>query len=97
AGGQQLAVWINTHSTHGHCYEYFHRDQIMNDLGLTAEELGMAASELQDTGYVKLMVDSGSGPARFSRVYARPHLFFETDRLLHGWNPRQDAVALAAA
>lgn len=69
----------------------------MSDLGLSADQAGMAASELADHLYVKLDVDTGSGPAGFSHLEPTLLLFLHTDPILRGWDPRQDAVALAAA
>lgn len=76
ANAQRLATWLNQHSEEGHPYDLFERDAIMKDLGFTAEQAGMAASELSDAGMVKLIVDSGSGPAGFSSIGPQPQLFF---------------------
>ena len=84
---QRVAAWINSHSTDGTAYDVFDRDVLMRELALTAEQAGMAASELSDAGYVKLIVDSGSGPAGFSNVLPTPLLFFRTDPVLQGWDP----------
>jgi hypothetical protein len=95
--GQRLAEWLNQHSNEGHSYDLFKRDEIMQDLSFTPEQAGMAASELSDAGMVKLVVDTGSGPAGFSYLKPRPQLFFRTDAALRGWNTKKDAVELAAA
>jgi hypothetical protein len=97
AHAQRVAAWINAHSENGTTYHFYDRDEIMRDLELSADEAGMAASELEDYGYVKRGIDSGSGPAGFSYLQPRAELFFRTDPALHGWDPAQDAVALAAA
>lgn len=94
---QRLAAWINSHSADGTAYDIFDRDVLMRELEITAEQAGMAASELSDAGYIKLIVDSGSGAAGFSNVLPRPLLFFRTDPVLQGWDPTKDAVELAAA
>lgn len=94
---QRIAAWINRHSELGLVYDYFERDTLMNELGLSADQAGMAASELSDSGYVELHVDSGSGPAGFSQVAPTPELFIKTDPFLRGWDPERDAVELAAA
>jgi hypothetical protein len=48
ANAQRLAAWINAHSTDGTAYEIFERDALIRELELTAQEIGMAASELSD-------------------------------------------------
>jgi hypothetical protein len=94
---QRVAAWINQHSEHGTRYQDFERDAILKDLELTPDQAGMAASELGDCGWVQLDVDTGSGPAGFSSLQPLPKLFFKTDPFLRGWDPEEDAVALAAA
>jgi hypothetical protein len=97
AHAQRMAAWINQHSEDGTRYQHFERDEIFKDLELTPDEAGMAASELEDCGWVELDVDTGSGPAGFSSLQPLPELFFRTDPVLQGWDPEADAVALAAA
>jgi hypothetical protein len=94
---QRLATWLNEHSEDGHSFDIFERDPILKDLDFTADQAGMAASELSDAGMVKLTVTSGSGPARFSAIQPKPQLFFRTDLALCGWDTKKDALALAAA
>lgn len=94
---QRLAAWINERSADGTRYEIYERDTLMSELELTAQQIGMAASELSDAGYVKLVIDGGSGEAGFSHLRPEPPLFFDTDSPLRGWDPRKDAVELAAA
>ena len=94
---QRLAAWLNKESVEGHSYDLFDRDVILKALELTPEQAGLAASELEDEHMVKLMVDSGSGPARFSCIRPKPKLFERTDCRLRGWSTRNDAVELAAA
>ena len=57
---QRLAAWINEHSADGTRYEIYERDTLMSGLELTAQQVGMAASELSDAGYVKLTDHGGS-------------------------------------
>jgi len=94
---QRIASWMNEHSEVGVQYDYFERDAILADLGLTPEQAALAASELEDSFLVKRLVDSGSGPAGFSQLQPRPALFRLTDPPLRGWDPSEDAVILAAA
>ncbi len=97
ATAQRVAAWINSHSADGTSYEIYDRDAMMSELELTAQQLGMAASELSDAGYVKLVIDSGSGDAGFSNLMPKPLLFFRTDPVLQRWDPQRDAIELAAA
>jgi TIR domain len=97
ADAQRMAAWINQHSEDGTTYQDFERDEIMKDLELTPDQAGMAAGELEDFGYVKRDIDTRSGAAGFSSLQPLPALFFGTDPVLQGWDPEQDAVALAAA
>ena len=69
AGAQRVAAWINQHSEHG-TIQIFHRDEMMKDLELDAEQVGMAASELEDYGFVKLY-RTAAAAQRVSRTFSR--------------------------
>jgi hypothetical protein len=94
-GAQRLAALINERSEFGWKYDMFGKDDLMQALSMTPEELGMAASELEDQYWVKLHVTMGCGAARFSTLQPRMRLFFETDPALKGWDPAEDALDLA--
>ena len=65
-------------------------------MGLTPEELGDAAGELEDLGLAELLKTFGCGPAGFSEISPTASLFLATDQALQSWEPSTDAVALAA-
>jgi hypothetical protein len=94
---QRLAVWLGERSQEGTTHDLFERDVILKELELSAEQAGMAASELSEEGCVKRIRDSGSGVAAFSYLRPLPALFWLTDPVCRGWNPRRDAIELAAA
>jgi hypothetical protein len=94
---QRLAAVLNEKSEFGWKYDFVDRDELLQVLQMTPEELGMAASELEEQYWVKLHKTMGCGPAGFSALQPQPALFFETDPELKGWDPAADAVVLAAA
>jgi hypothetical protein len=94
---QRLAAALNRRSEKGWHYDMIGRDDLLTELGVSPDQLGMAASELEEYGWVKLHKTMGCGPAGFSTLQPRPRLFIDTDPALQGWNPAADAVTLAAA
>ncbi len=72
------------------------QEVLLKELGIAPEQLGMAASELEDIGLVKLLKTLGQGVAGFSALRPNAYLFIVTDPILQRWNPEQDARALAA-
>ena len=46
---QRMAASLNEHSEVGVQYDYFERDALLTDLGLTPEQAAMVASELEDS------------------------------------------------
>jgi len=93
---QRLAALLNTRSTYGIDAEYEDRQTLMEQLNITEREIGAAASELEELGYVELNRPFGCGPAGFSSLSPTPMLFIATDQALRGWNPEHDAVTMAA-
>lgn len=94
---QRLVAFLNQNSKEGMDHEYVERQTLVDTLKLTQEELGMAASELEDLGLVKLVKGFGCGPAGFSELSPTAGFFVVTDPLLQEWTPTEDAVVLAAA
>jgi hypothetical protein len=94
---QRLAAIINEKSELGWQYDMLDRDELLQALDVTPEELGMAADELAERYWVKLHKTMGCGPAGFSALQPRMPLFFETDPELKGRDPAEDARVLAAA
>jgi len=94
---QRLAAELNRGSESGWGYDMVGCDALLTALDMTPEELGIAASELDEWGWVKLHRTMGDGPARFGTLQPRVQLFVETDEVLRGWNPVEDAATLAAA
>ena len=88
---------LNKRSEHGLSDDVVDQDALLTELQITPEQLGMAASELEDRGLVKLTEAMGCGPAGFIFLSPTPNLFIATDPLLREWNPAQDALVLAAA
>src|SRR5690606_18246520 len=60
--------------------------------GLTLNETILAATELDDTGYIKYVREMG-GPGA---VLPQNRLFLATDRLIHDFNPSDDVKTLTA-
>lgn len=72
-------------------------EHVMGALGMTEDELAVAADELDSIGWVELLKAIAVGQTGFTYISPKPLLFIETDPSLKGWYPRQDAKALAAA
>lgn len=64
--------------------------------GCTEEALALAADELEEHGWVKLIKTMGMGKAGFSSLTATTLLFVETDPFTRGSDPKSDARELAA-
>ncbi len=93
---QRLAVLLNTRSEGG--YEHdptLEAKELVHALGVSEEEVALAADELEEKEWVSLSKTSGMGKAGFSAIWPTPILFFETDPALKGWNPQADARTLA--
>jgi len=72
-------------------------EDVMDALGITANELAMAADELNDLGWVRLSDEKPAGPSGFRRIGPKAELFFSVDPYVTGWTPQADAKTLAAA
>jgi hypothetical protein len=55
------------------------RGELLQALSITPEELGMAASELEEHDWVKLHTTMGCGPAGFSSLQPRMRLFLDDE------------------
>jgi hypothetical protein len=94
---QRLAVLLNERSATGLDSDVFlGADMVSEALPMTDDELAMAADELEEKEWVKLLKTSGMGKAGFTEISPTAKLFLETDSPLKGWNPRNDAKTLAA-
>jgi len=70
---------------------------VMGATGMTEDEAAEAVDELKTAQWVTVLKASNTGRAGFTHVAPTPLLFIETDPILVGRNPREDAKALAAA
>jgi hypothetical protein len=69
---------------------------ICDGLGFTDDVLALAADELAEHGWIKLVKTMGMGKAGFSTLSPTALLFIETDQFIRGSNPKSDARELAA-
>lgn len=92
--GQRLAQFLNEQSLNADQADPFlGSEQLLTGTTMTEEELAIAADELRVRDWV-----THSGRRKHDWVrYVQPTflLFVETDPALKGWDPRQDAKALA--
>lgn len=94
---QRLAALLNERSEHGLILDpMMHAAEVESALGLTEDEISIAADELEELGWVKLQLSLGMGKAGFNRISPREELFFNSDLPLKGWNTVEDARVLAA-
>lgn len=94
---QRLAALLSERSETGTNYDpQMNPEDILTALGLSEEEISLAADELDEKCWVELLKTSGTGKAGFAEIAPKPKLFLETDLTLKGWNPREDAKTLAA-
>ncbi|MEP6636707.1 MAG: GGDEF domain-containing protein [Acidobacteriota bacterium] len=94
---QHLAVFLNRKSAHGLDYDpMVDPASLYNELGFTDDVLALAADELAEHGWIKLVKTMGMGKAGFSTLSPTALLFIETDRFVRGNDPTSDARELAA-
>lgn len=93
---QRLAALLNKQSKYAvYCDPLLDPSDIGAALGLSDEQMAVAADELSVLGWVKLRTHLGMGKAGFGSIYPTPELFWETDMTVHGWDSREDARTLA--
>ena len=69
---------------------------LCNELSFTEDVLALAADELAEHGWIKLIKTMGMGKAGFSTLSPTALLFIETDQFIRGRDPKADARELAA-
>ena len=95
---QKLAAQLCIKSKHGLEHDPVIDAELLGELlGMSQETLGAAASELEERGWVCFRKTLGMGIAGFTSLWAVPRLFIETDPVLMGWVPKNDAKAVAKA
>jgi len=93
---QNLAVYLSIKSQNGLSHDpMVNPETLCNELGCTEDTLALAADELEEHGWVKLIRTSGMGKAGFSSLAPAPLLFIETDPFNRGSDPKSDARELA--
>ena len=94
---QNLAVFLNRKSQYGLSHEpMVDPTSLCNDLSITEVDLALAADELEEHGWIKLIKTMGMGKAGFSTLSPTTLLFIETDQFIRGSDPKSDAKELAA-
>jgi hypothetical protein len=94
---QRIAVLLSERAVHGIEGEVFlDIDDLQSELGIDLQQVATAVDELQDRGMVKVLGDANSAIG-IRMISPGVALFLETDPVLKGWNPHEDARALAVA
>jgi diguanylate cyclase (GGDEF)-like protein len=94
---QHLTVYLNGKSQHGLDHDpMIDPTSLCNELSFTEDVLALAADELAEHGWVKLIKTMGMGKAGFSSLSPTALLFIETDQFIRGSDPKSDARELAA-
>jgi len=94
---QHLAVYLNGKSQYGLDHDpMIDSASLCNELSFTEDVLALAADELAEHGWVKLIKTIGMGKAGFSSLSPTALLFIETDQFIRGSDPKSDARELAA-
>jgi diguanylate cyclase (GGDEF)-like protein len=93
---QRLALLLNQRSKAAEYWDpALSAAEVLGELGVSPQEVGEAADELSERGWVRLNKTMGMGDAYFSDIGAHPELFIETDPYIVGSDPRKDARTLA--
>ena len=93
---QHLAVFLNEKSQHGLDHDPMVDPTLLcNELSFTEDVLALAADELAEHGWIKLIKTMGMGKAGFSTLSPTALLFIETDQFIRGSDPKSDARELA--
>lgn len=94
---QHLAVYLNGKSQYGLDHDpMIDSASLCNELSFTEDVLALAADELAEHEWVKLIKTIGMGKAGFSSLSPTALLFIETDQFIRGSDPKFDARELAA-
>jgi hypothetical protein len=94
---QYLAVFLNRKSQHELDHDPMVDPTLLcNELSFTEDVLALAADELAEHGWIKLVKTLGMGKAGFSTLSPTALLFIETDQFIRGNDPKSDAKELAA-
>ncbi len=92
--GQRLAQFLNEQSLNADQSDPFlGSEQLLTGAMMTEEELAIAADELRVRDWVTIQADGSTIGFRY--IQPTFSLFVETDPTLKGWDPRQDAKAVA--
>ena len=94
---QRLATLLNERSTDGFYEPAMQPTEIAVALDISEEQVGVAADELEERGWIRVLRSLGGSPAEFDELLPQAPLFFETDPMLRGWRPDEDAIVLARA
>lgn len=95
-GAQRLATLLNERSESAlRCDPILNASVVVEALDAPAEEVALAADELDQRGWVALQKSMDMGATGFSSISPDRRLFLATDFVLRGWNPEVDARVLA--
>lgn len=93
SNAQLIATLLNSKSESGMTHDpILSLDEIINTLSMQEDLAEEAIDELKDDGFVEVILAINSPP----RVFPHNRLFWETDPVLRGWNPPDDARILAS-
>ncbi|OYT19925.1 MAG: hypothetical protein CCU26_09125 [Nitrospira sp. UW-LDO-01] len=94
--GQQLGQYLNSKSQAADRGDpILGPEPVLSDTKMTEQQLSIAADELRARGWVEVQADGSLVGFRY--IQPTIFLFIETDPTLKGWDPRQDAKAVARA
>jgi hypothetical protein len=94
---EAVALFIAQRSEHALYDDPIIRPQeIEKALGMTQQEIGLAADELEEEGLAVLTKTTGMGKAGFTDISPQSELFFRCDPTVKGWNSEKDAKVVAA-
>ena len=79
-----------------YCDPAYEPQELMNETGLTLDEMVDAVDELEARGAVWPEATLGCGAAGFSFLSAEAALFTQWDKFFMGWSPEDDALTIAS-
>ena len=95
---QKLAALLAERSVNGLDVDpRLEASELLEELKLTEDEAATAADELDERGWAKRHLYLGMGKVGFGWISPTALLFFNLDPHVKGWNPEEDARALASA
>ncbi len=93
ANAHRIALLLNEQSEVGMTHDpILPLDKIIESLQLTKDLAEEALDELKDEGFVGVILTINASP----RVFPHNLLFWETDPILRGWKPAEDARRLSS-